>query len=209
MVTCPTRISVALLFLTASTSSAATALTWDGLPGIPSARVEAMVCTESTTTTAGHSAWPRISTASAALVVQEASSKCESRPSLCALDASCPRDSSPETYTALRPAAATLPASWSRSVDLPIPGSPPRRTADPGWRPWPRTRSRSGSPLGAVGVLSCANPEREIGPWEEPREEPRRGGCFAPACCTRVFHSPQPSHWPRQRVLTTPQAEQA
>ena len=40
-----------------------------------------------------------------------------------------------------RPAAA-----WSRSVDLPIPGSPPMSTSEPGTSPPPRTRSSSPIP---------------------------------------------------------------
>ena len=48
--------------------------------------------------------------------------------------------------------------SWrplaSRSVDLPMPGSPPTRTAEPGTRPPPSTRSNSAMPVGSRGA-SC------------------------------------------------------
>src|SRR5690606_14902764 len=43
--------------------------------------------------------------------------------------------------------AARAPANWSRSVDLPTPGSPPSSTTEPGTSPPPRTRSTSDHPV--------------------------------------------------------------
>ena len=50
--------------------------------------------------------------------------------------------------------AATI---WRRSVDLPIPGSPPSRTTEPGTRPPPRTRSSSPIPTGRRGASGTAD----------------------------------------------------
>ena len=55
----------------------------------------------------------------------------------------CAADSSPETYSVRRPAAARLPSAMFVSVDLPIPGEPPSSTSEPGTRPPPSTRSSS------------------------------------------------------------------
>ena len=53
-----------------------------------------------------------------------------------------------------RPRAATPAATWSRSVDLPMPGSPPSRTTEPATSPPPRTRSSSPMPTGRRSVVS-------------------------------------------------------
>ena len=59
----------------------------------------------------------------------------------------CAPDSSPVAYRTPDP-AATPAATWSRSVDLPMPGSPPTRTTDPATSPPPSTRSNSPIPTG-------------------------------------------------------------
>jgi hypothetical protein len=46
----------------------------------------------------------------------------------------------------IRAERATLPAAWSSRVDLPMPGSPPIRIAEPGTSPPPSARSNSASP---------------------------------------------------------------
>ena len=51
-----------------------------------------------------------------------------------------------------KPLCATAPAVWSSNVDLPTPGSPPRRRTDPGTKPPPRTRSTSGQPVGSLSA---------------------------------------------------------
>src|SRR5436190_762423 len=42
---------------------------------------------------------------------------------------------------------AKCAAAWRSTVDLPMPGSPPMRTSDPGTTPPPRTRSNSPIPV--------------------------------------------------------------
>ncbi len=54
-------------------------------------------------------------------------------------------------------------AAAAASVDLPIPGSPARRTTEAGTSPPPRTRSRPGIPVGTRGSVPEAPPERQDG----------------------------------------------
>src|SRR3954464_1834945 len=82
------------------------------------------------------------------------------------------------------------------SVDLPIPGAPPRRTSEPGTRPPPKTRSSSATPVSRRGTAGACTSRRGTA----------RGGATlrrrwpAPAgsarASTSVFHSPQPAHRP-------------
>ena len=64
-------------------------------------------------------------------------------PSLTALDFICDTDSSPDTYSTLLSSSTRLRHISRRSVDFPIPGSPPTRTSEPFTIPPPRTRSSS------------------------------------------------------------------
>lgn len=57
------------------------------------------------------------------------------------------RASSPEAMRQGCPAPAKRDASWRRRVDLPMPGAPARRTADPRTSPPPSTRSTLGKPV--------------------------------------------------------------
>jgi hypothetical protein len=117
-------------------------------------------------------------------------------------------DSSPVAYST-DARCATLAATCSSSVDLPMPGSPPSSVTLPGTKPPPSTRSsspcpepkRTGRPSvdrasGAVvagrGARVDVAPERAAG-------ASRRSS---------VFHSPQPGHWPCHLGESAPQAEQ-
>src|SRR3954447_6055596 len=93
-------------------------------------------------------------------------------------------------------------------VDLPIPGSPPTKSTEPRTKPPPVTRSSSAIPddrRGASGLLpvsvSSAN--------NRPRRFDRilAGMVAAPvtSSSTSVFHSPQDSHLPCQRLNAAPQ----
>ena len=61
------------------------------------------------------------------------------------------------------PDAARPAAAWRRSVDLPIPGSPPTSTTEPSTRPPPRTRSSSPIPIGRRGRAGSATAPRAVG----------------------------------------------
>ena len=93
----------------------------------------------------------------------------------------------PRPWPRLSPAAA-----WSSSVDLPIPGSPPSSTREPGTRPPPSTRSSSPMPRlrrGRSVSAMCARP-RGLGDGvgtAQPgaRSATARGRSSRPGCSTR------------------------
>src|SRR6267142_6500485 len=94
------------------------------------------------------------------------------------------------------------------SVDLPMPGSPPTRSTEPRTKPPPVTRSSSAMPEGRRGAswllpvnVSSANSR----PLRLERIE--TGIVVAPVISSSasVFHSPQDSHLPCQRLYAAPQ----
>ena len=100
--------------------------------------------------------------------------------------------------------ADARPAAWSTSVDLPMPGSPPSRTASPGRARRPRTRSTSPMPIGCRGTAARRCRASDAG-LDAPPAATRRAPARRPAALalttvsTRVFHPPQARHWPSQR----------
>src|SRR5437667_4047003 len=72
-------------------------------------------------------------------------------------------DSSPETYSVTTPWLSSRAAHCMRSVDLPMPGSPPTRTTDPGTIPPPRTKSNSARPVCQRATASLFRSVRRIG----------------------------------------------
>ena len=78
--------------------------------------------------------------------------------SLLARIRNCDIASSPEMYMTLFPCFENAAAACIRMVDLPIPGSPPSKIADPSTIPPPQTRSNSSIPVilrGFISVLPC------------------------------------------------------
>ena len=74
----------------------------------------------------------------------------------------CSALSSPETYKTVPPVAANCCDTCKSNVDLPIPGSPPIKTNEPGTTPPPKTRFSStnsvftrGSFLGMTSDSRC------------------------------------------------------
>ena len=99
-------------------------------------------------------------------------------------------------------------ATCSSRVDLPMPGSPPIRRAEPGTSPPPITRSNSAMPVGrrSAGALSPSRGWRSI---LRPRPADRPlGALSAAASSTMVFHAPQASQRPLQRGWLAPQVWQ-
>src|SRR6185437_4538261 len=103
--------------------------------------------------------------------------------------------------------ASMLVACVSK-VDLPMPGSPPTNSTEPRTKPPPVTRSSSVMPEGRRGAslllpvrLSSAN----VRPLR--RERTETGIEVAPVVSSSlsVFHSPQESHFPCQRLYAAPQ----
>src|SRR5690606_15786437 len=114
-------------------------------------------------------------------------------------------DSSAHTYS-------TAPCRWAKlwlacrsRVDLPMPGSPPRRTTEPGTTPPPSTRSSSAKPvaqrLSREGSMSCrrwtAAPEAAAG----------RDGQGASKA--RLFHAWHDGQRPNHRGDSYPHCRQA
>src|SRR5512147_1395145 len=109
------------------------------------------------------------------------------------------------------PLMASAAAAWSRSVDLPMPGSPPTSTAEPGTSPPPSTRSNSAMPVGSRGAsrVSVPRPSKEAALPLPPLMATSAGGpAGAAASSMMLFHSPQAAHFPDQREVTAPQAWQ-
>jgi hypothetical protein len=88
-------------------------------------------------------------------------------------------------------------------VDLPIPGSPPSRTSDPGTSPPPSTLSNSLKLVLMRGTSSRSTSAREIGSTFEETpagfREAFNGRC---ASSTKVFQAEQFGHLPTHRGET-------
>src|SRR5438045_3990325 len=99
-------------------------------------------------------------------------------------------------------------AACMSSVDLPIPGSPPTRTTDPGTMPPPRTKSNSARPVFQRSRADGFRSVRRIGGWPvetpltaEPPDRPT-------ASSTSAFHAPQASHLPPHLGWSAPHSVQ-
>src|SRR5688572_15776156 len=102
-------------------------------------------------------------------------------------------------------------AAWSKRVDLPMPGSPPIRVAEPATSPPPTARSNSAMPLliRSGSTTSASRPTSSNGrPPERRLCRAANGVTTAPLSSTSVFHSEHSAHWPCQRLETDPQAWQ-
>ena len=66
-------------------------------------------------------------------------------------------DSSPEIYSTRAPPRARCSDACSKSVDLPMPGSPPTSISDPSTTPPPSTRSNSPIPVVARALVSSGD----------------------------------------------------
>src|ERR1051325_9291129 len=104
--------------------------------------------------------------------------------------------SSPDTYKTFDRFA--LSANWSINVDLPIPGSPPNKTMEPGTNPPPSTRfnSRSGifircSFVSEISLTNCGLAARCV-----LCEIPDTFSSLLITSSTYVFHSPHEAHLP-------------
>src|SRR5439155_23077167 len=94
------------------------------------------------------------------------------------------------------------------SVDLPMPGSPPTRTTEPGTMPPPRTKSNSTRPVFHRSTTPLFRSVRRTGGWPvgrpltgEPLNRPT-------ASSTSAFHAPHPSHRPPHFGCSAPHSVQ-
>src|SRR6476661_9898011 len=214
LVTCPTRMTAMPSPLARSIRRSVASRTWPTLPAAPSSSSIVAVWIESTTTRPGRSeratSMMRPTSCSARTRTPSPDGP-SSNPRRAARSRTWPGDSSPVAYSTpavppevrLRPAAA-----WSRSVDLPMPGSPPSSTSDPGTSPPPRTRSSSAMPRLLRGRSASAMPASPAGslvPAPATRASDRcvRVGSRT-TVSTSVFQPLQARHWPSQRRNASP-----
>src|SRR5437879_2960476 len=106
------------------------------------------------------------------------------------------------------PARASRLVACVSSVDLPMPGSPPTSSTEPRTKPQPVTRSNSAIPerrRGASWLLPVNVSSANRRPLRLERIE--TGIVVAPVVSSSisVFHSPQDSHLPCQRLYAAPQ----
>src|SRR5215831_5683007 len=91
-------------------------------------------------------------------------------------------------------------------VDLPMPGSPPTSSTEPRTKPPPVTRSSSAIPddsRGASWLLPDRLSSANVRPLRLERID--TGTLPAVSSSASVFHSPQASHLPCQRLYAAPQ----
>ena len=119
----------------------------------------------------------------------------------------CCSDSSPEIYKMLSSRSARLRHTCSSSVDLPIPGSPPTNTREPGTIPPPSTWSSSDIPVEIRPSESASMPFRVTGSRTSLALlrllPPLVFG--AAGSSANVFHSRQAGHWPDHIADSYPQ----
>ena len=98
----------------------------------------------------------------------------------------------------------------SSNVDLPIPGSPDMRTAEPSTMPPPSTLSNSDIPVlnRIVSVMFISFTGVDFGSAAGAMLSLARETAGASASCSvSVFHSPQPGHFPNHFGVTVPHDE--
>src|SRR5689334_15962490 len=104
------------------------------------------------------------------------------------------------------PARAIMLVACVSSVDLPMPGSPPTSSTEPRTKPPPVTRSSSVMPedrRGASLLLPVSDSSANVRPLRLERIE--TGTLPLVSSSASVFHSPQESHLPCQRLYAAPQ----
>src|SRR3954447_9549878 len=104
------------------------------------------------------------------------------------------------------PARAIRLVACVSSVDLPMPGSPPTRSTEPRTKPPPVTRSSSVMPedrRGASWLLPVSDSSANVRPRRFERID--TGTLPVVSSSASVFHSPQDSHLPCQRLYAAPQ----
>ena len=109
----------------------------------------------------------------------------------------CFKDSSPETYNTFFPCDANFWHTCNRSVDFPIPGSPPTKVKDPGTIPPPNTLSSSLIPIRILSSFDKDTEDNTDGSLEEIAD------VFFPltilvlmVSSTKLFQALHPGHCP-------------
>ena len=117
-------------------------------------------------------------------------------PSLSALIFTCSADSSPDTYKTF-PVPVILSQSSRISVDLPIPGSPPKRTKEPFTKPPPKTRFNSPIPVSILVSVLPTTLSNTCGEAFSFMLFPVAVDLLSTIFCSKnVFQAPQAGHFP-------------
>ena len=208
LVTWPTRTVATADVLATDSSCDAHSRTWVTVPAVDPSSGSRTVWIESTTTTSGsRSAIARSTFGSE--VSESSHNPGSSAPRRSARRRTCCADSSADTSRALMPVAAIVATAWRRSVDLPIPGSPPTSVTEPGTSPPVITRSSSASPvaLGAAAAVSTSAIGRGASTaW--PAVAARRPLSAGTVSSTNVFQASHDGHRPLHRSATLPHSVQ-
>ncbi len=199
-VTCPTRITAQSRRLAASMIAVAASRTWPTEPGAPVIPSACIVWIESITQACGRSA-SSVATTCSSEVSATAGTSSAAGPG--ARRAGAPGRPTPRPRRRARstPAAARLPSAMPVIVDLPIPGSPPSSTSEPGTSPPPSTRSSSSMPVRSrahLGRRDVAKRDRLRPPRPARRAGRSRPTARAPApsrpgCSTRRIRRSGPT----------------
>ena len=155
-----------------------------------------MVCMESIITTSGI-VFLITSSITSRFVSQSSDSLSENSPILSARSLICLSDSSPDMYNTFFD-SARLRHTCKRSVDFPIPGSPPTSTSEPLTIPPPSTLSSSEYPVSVLSSSSSDIPDRTDGMTSRcaiPLIFPCTV-CFTTGSSTKVFHCLHSGHCP-------------
>src|SRR5262245_2983202 len=114
---------------------------------------------------------------------------------------SCSGDSSPEAYSVRIPLRSSRAAACSNNVDLPMPGSPPTSTSEPGTMPPPRTKSNSSRPVCQRATSIRARSESRMGGWTDGTI---RRFAFVTGSSASVFQAPHASQRPAHFGCSAP-----
>ena len=204
LVTWPTSTRAKLPALASRINSNEQARTCATVPGALSIASSHIVWIESMTTSVVSFACSKLATMSRTLIAVASSIDESATANRRARSRIWSMDSSPETYSTRRPDRARRAAACSSSVDLPMPGSPPTRTAEDGTKPPPSTRSSSSMPIAARGGGS-ALPARPTNVTLRLAVLAAGPGRATTASSSIVFHSPQVSQRPAHFKVTAPQ----
>src|SRR5690349_14192133 len=124
----------------------------------------------------------------------------------------CSGDSSPETYSVRIPAPSRRAAHCSKSVDFPMPGSPPTKTTDPGTIPPPRTKSNSRRPVCHRSNPAAPMADSRIGGWADSSirlsADPPIRRITPTGSSTSEFHAPHASQRPPHFGCSAPHSLQ-
>ncbi len=159
LVTCPTRNTGVREPLAKCSIASPHSRTCVTVPGPPSRSARESVWIESTTIASG-AIWAAASSTTSRSVSHSSSSDSGTAPRREARRRICVSLSSPVTYRMRWPSRASAMASCSSSVLLPMPGSPPTSSSEPGTSPPPSTRSSSRMPVrvrSADSTSTCAS----------------------------------------------------